>query len=483
MKSGVLFRLPPKHLQPIVTRLLVLVLPLTLQAQPPGWEVETVDGPDSTGYETSLRLDATGHPHVAYRGWGGMNVRYAHKDPAGWHVEAVDTAGTATALALGPDGTCHVTYGHLTLPLPEVSFVKHAERDDSGWTIETVDTEEYVGLGTSVALDDGGNPHVGYCRSAWTPNGYVPQDPKYAWRDGRGWHIEAIDDGGSSGAYASVALEPSGVAHMAYCTMISYASISVPDRLRHATRTASGWVVETLTPELYSRCESPSLALDAAGAPHIAYTRGGESLWYAVKGPAGWVFEVADDSPATDYLGYVSLALDPAGFPHISYYRSSQGLKYAYRDPAGWHVIIVDTTGEVGLCASIQLGPLCRPRISFWDWTNFDLKYAQGPPTMPLVGAISGGQFDLWWIPADEAAAFWLFGAPNDAHFVAGTAPDFEHRLAVLPPSVAAWSSPNGVYDPGNEWTYLLIPVDAADQEITRSNRLGERDTEWEIPW
>jgi hypothetical protein len=46
----------------------------------------------------------------------------------------------------------------------------------------------------------------------------------------------------------------------------------------------------------------------------------------------------------------------------------------------------------------------------------------------------------------------------------------------VLTPDVTSWSSRSGVGDPDENWTYLVIAVDATDQEIARSDRIGEHD-------
>jgi hypothetical protein len=39
-------------------------------------------------------------------------------------------------------------------------------------------------------------------------------------------------------------------------------------------------------------------------------------------------------------------------------------------------------------------------------------------------------------------------------------------------------SSPNGIGYPGSDWTYLVMAVDATEQELARSNRVGEDDFE-----
>jgi len=78
--------------------------------------------------------------------------------------------------------------------------------------------------------------------------------------------------------------------------------------------------------------------------------------------------------------GFTSIALDSNNNPHISYYDYTNGdLKYAYKNASGWHIETVDSEGDVGQSTSIalrKLGLWELPHISYYDYTNGDLKYA-----------------------------------------------------------------------------------------------------------
>ena len=89
-----------------------------------------------------------------------------------------------------------------------------------------------------------------------------------------------------------------------------------------------------------------SLALDAAGNPHIGYRQRVSGKDYSCLKYARWTGNTWKIQ-TVDYGGevgeYTSLALDGSGYPHISYYDHTNGdLKYAYRDAAGWHIQTVD---------------------------------------------------------------------------------------------------------------------------------------------
>ncbi len=74
---------------------------------------------------------------------------------------------------------------------------------------------------------------------------------------------------------------------------------------------------------------------------------------------------------------YTSLVLDNNNFPHISYYDYTNGdLKYAYWTGSEWNIQSVDIWGNVGRYSSITLNKEGHPHISYYDYTNGDLKYA-----------------------------------------------------------------------------------------------------------
>ncbi len=120
-----------------------------------------------------------------------------------------------------------------------------------------------------------------------------------------------------------------------------------------------------------------SLALDAAGAPHIAY--GGDALYYASREGSSWQVEIVDEAPGKRSGSYASLALDAAGRPHISYGAECQDggsycgqLRYAHYDGAAWQIETVDSSVKLSSYTSLALDAAGRPRISY-------SLYADGP--------------------------------------------------------------------------------------------------------
>jgi hypothetical protein len=98
-------------------------------------------------------------------------------------------------------------------------------------------------------------------------------------------------------------------------------------------------------PMLFNYMSDRSLRLDNANHPHIAF--GGDHLYYAYHDGANWNFDYVDEA---DGVGlFASLALDAAGLPHISYYDSIHGaLKYAYYNGADWVSTTLDQCAIYG---------------------------------------------------------------------------------------------------------------------------------------
>jgi hypothetical protein len=75
---------------------------------------------------------------------------------------------------------------------------------------------------------------------------------------------------------------------------------------------------------------------------------------------------------------YTSISLDSDGNPHISYYDyTNDNLKYARYNGIGWEIETVDSTGDVGRLTSLSLDSNGNPHISYRNDSQGDLKYAR----------------------------------------------------------------------------------------------------------
>jgi len=103
-------------------------------------------------------------------------------------------------------------------------------------------------------------------------------------------------------------------------------------------------------------------------------------------------------------------------------------------------------------------------------------------PEMVLSGQHSISLLQLSWTLVPEPSRYWGYGAQNLPYFTPGFGPNYEHRLEILDPDVLSCEGTSGIGDPTANWIYLVIAVNASDQELCRSNRFGEQDLDCEIP-
>jgi len=89
-----------------------------------------------------------------------------------------------------------------------------------------------------------------------------------------------------------------------------------------------------------------------------------------------WNIDTVDSTGSVG--GYNSIALDSLDNPHISYYSwTNEDLKYAKWTGSTWSIETVDSAGDVGRFSSLALDSADNPHIGYHDNTNDDLKYAR----------------------------------------------------------------------------------------------------------
>jgi hypothetical protein len=279
------------------------------------------------------------------------------------------------------------------------------------------------------------------------------------------------------GLYTSIELDDTSYPHISYYDCDH-------DEVKYAHMDSTGWHKEVVGPSGGVELGT-SLELDEGGYPHLSYM-GSYSLKYAYKDGAGWHLEVADDG-GSGAEWYCSLALDSAGRPHISYVAvADRDLRHAYRDEEGWHIetIFPYWCGGESHSLTLALDSADRPHIAYRNEALTDLMYVYrpGPPQLDLWGDVQASTLVLTWSTVTGTQDYWVYGASNLPWFVPEMGPGYDFRLQVVPSTITTWSSPNGIGDPSANWTYLVMAVDASEQELARSNRVGEADFEADIP-
>jgi hypothetical protein len=128
------------------------------------WQTQTVDTAGQVGTHTSLALDVEDLPHISYRDYGRLDLRYAHYDGITWISETVDVlddGGLYTSLALDSTGHPHIVHCAKEIGAPS-SFtrIRYVAYDGAGWISETVDGAGLGAAYTFLALDSHDRPHI-----------------------------------------------------------------------------------------------------------------------------------------------------------------------------------------------------------------------------------------------------------------------------------------------------------------------------------
>lgn len=378
------------------------------------WAVETVDRGIDVGVSTSLALDSSGRPHLAYLDPRADEVRYARWTGENWSIEMVDEGHRFVgdvSLALDEEDRPHLSYFW-----GEIGFVTYGTRNETAWTLHRIDRGQGDGF-SSLALDSNGRPLVAYT--------FLNGRPHLAAWNGSGWNIETVDPRLITARHESLALDSMNRPHIAYYGF---------GNLYYAVREETGWSVETVDSD-GDVGRFASLAIDSQGRPHVAYQDVDAGLLrYAVNSDNRWHQEVVDYQGDTGWD--LDLIVGADGRARVVYYeRTEADLRYAVRTTQGWVSQVVDSDGVVGWFSSLALAPRGLPHISYYNWSGGTIKYARASlgavvktleplDVLPTTTTVRGevltlGDFtsinvSFQWRPS--GAPGWESTAPQSAH-------------------------------------------------------------------
>jgi hypothetical protein len=203
------------------------------------------------------------------------------------------------------------------------------------------------------------------------------------------------------------------------------------------------------------------------GALPIGLSQGAQGQAYE------WSTVTVDAAGVVAWNG-TSIGMDAKGDPVISYWdETSEDLKFATCDlPASangncdqsgdWATVTVDAAGEVGHNPSIAVGTSGNPMVSYYDWTNQDLKFATCDQSASANGNCD--QSDDWATVTVDAEGIvgWTTSMALDANghpvicYQDVTNEDLKFATCDLP------ASANGNCDQSGDWATLT--VDAAGE-------------------
>lgn len=348
------------------------------------WRVARVDGEGVVGAFPALAVDRQDGVRIAFYDSLHADLKYAVRDATGWRLEVVDSVGDVgglAALALDAVGHPYVSYYDATN-----AELKYAFRDATGWMVYSVDRVGAARQQSGLAVDTFGYPHISYSHA--TGNSWI--NLKYAYKDASGWRSEIIDDSGQVTGGSALRLDQVNRPHLVY---------SRSGALRYMYRDWDGWHAEVLDAARFVLDYGPTLALDAQGLPHVAYSndRSGEVI-YARRTGAGWELEAV---PWAVYASKrITMVLDRDGFPHLAYREAFLGrdIIYVYKDAQGWHRQVVDDQTlnvddeamDKGF-VSISLDSAGTPLLAYSsEAPTFDLMLAAGGVHAAATAGVAG---------------------------------------------------------------------------------------------
>jgi hypothetical protein len=179
------------------------------------WQIEKVINGEGYGYYgTSIAMDSSDHPVIAFRSAPDQEVKLARYDGSTWAFETVDNlydTGYYPSLVLDNLDHPHVSYLTMTTsPATSVYELDYAAWDGTTWNRQVV-AERVTLVDQRMQLNAGGYPHIVYFDS---DNSGLPM---YTTWDGAQWHAEAIPTFSGSAPFQSslgIDIDSAGHSHI-----------------------------------------------------------------------------------------------------------------------------------------------------------------------------------------------------------------------------------------------------------------------------
>ena len=299
------------------------------------WITQVVDASADVVGESSLRLDSTGRPHIAYFDIlsSAFRIKYATLAGSVWITTTVEPAS--------PDGYSRPSLVLDALDRPHLAYIRnsnlalmHAYLSGTTWVKEIAAPAGVSVLPTDMPISypalviSGQSPRIAYEFTGPDPISVaIPAyQLHYAAFSGTQWITTVVDDSADA-PYVALALDPLGRPTIAYA---DYGEDTPYYQLRYTWLSGTSWISEAIEP--FEAGEYVSLIFDPDGIPHVGYVQGFGAR-YAYKPGAAWLKQSVTTTRTV--IGYASLGIDSAGDPHMAYYAqpllsAERALEYAF---------------------------------------------------------------------------------------------------------------------------------------------------------
>ena len=378
-----------------------------------GWRLESLPYAPRDPFRYALAVAPDGRVHVSAHTDAGYI--YATRDAGGWSAaHPFDNIIFEVTLTLDPAGRPAACYpnGSASLAL--------GRYDGAAWQMETIPADTRPTSGCVVAFDDGGRPHLVY---------RAEEGLLYLRRDGAGWARETIvaaTAAATPGYAPSLRLDGDGRPHVAFHTQYPSAqpTHAPANRLHYATRTLTGWKVETVDGQADVR---QGTMLLAGSAPYVVYRdrlgvalgerrdgqwalsrlqRSGDvgygiallsrglswraahydvqnrAIFYAAGGPDAWRVEMVDQQPPgpLPQTAGVDLAVAANGAPHLVYEFTDPLVSFTHAEGSGAGWLRAALPGDHCGPYRVAIGPAGRAGITLHRCGGGGLEFVLWPP-------------------------------------------------------------------------------------------------------
>jgi len=431
--------------------------------------VETLEAPGPAFGPPVMSIDGHGRVHTLYRqtvgepGDGGTpevtTLRYARQTPQGWRRETLPYKPVypfGYEMVVAPDGRVHIT-------ADTTAGYIYAFRDANGWSAPQ--PFDNIIFDTTLTLDPAGRPATCYPNSG--------QSLALARYDGAAWQTETITAGTRPTSDCVVAFAADGRAHLVF---------RAEEGLLYLWRSAAGWVSEVIAPATAEWLPgyAPSLQIDPDGRPHVAYHNQSSlnppqqytfprTLHYATRTLTGWKIETVD-AQLDARQGTLLLT---GSSPYVVY-RDRLGLALAERRDGGWSSQRLVRGGDVGYAVNL----VSRGRglhATYYDMLNTAYFYAGGGPGHWRPALID----QRLWDPRQYYFSNDLALAPDGAPHVVYEFYDPLHSFDYAIGEAAGWRR---AALPGDNCGPYRLVVGRAGRAAMTQNRCAQTGLEF-IPW
>lgn len=318
---------------------------------------EPVTGPQGSGPDHALALDASDQPVIAFRDTQAGSVKLARRGAAGFSVQTLDTGdvGAGVSVAVDASGVAHVAYMKNDFPYA----LRYARVPLVGApSVETIPTPSLTVVGdTDIAFDEATSTvHVGAYLNGrgWyaSRQGTGAWDVRYAMFDGN--QIRIALSGGLphliASSNASVGVQASVLSH----------GVWVPGGLPDGGSFATSTVNSTVGVSVFHEA---SLTVDDAGTPWVAFQHPNfRDLRLATLDGGTWVKETVDSTFAT----HTAVAWY-GGAPRIAYSGTASFVpRYAEKSGTFWTFSTIDPK-TLQQEFRLKVDSTGRPHVTMYD--------------------------------------------------------------------------------------------------------------------